>query len=95
MSFFAVGGFVGSVCQQACPVDGLRLAWASPLPRNAYTASLTVATARHHVSVPGAAYDLHCAYLGEPRRVRSKVSRGRPTPYACTSVRLPPPPACP
>jgi hypothetical protein len=39
--FFAVGGFVGPVCQQACPVDGLRLAydWAGPLWRRAYTAS--------------------------------------------------------
>jgi len=46
-----LGGVCG-VYQQACPVDGLRLAWASPLWRNAYTASLTAA--RHQVSVPGA-----------------------------------------
>ncbi len=47
---------------------------------------------RRYVSVPGAAYDLHCAYLGEPT---PGVRRSGPTPYACTSVRLPPPPACP
>ncbi len=66
--FFAVpSAGLGGVCgvyQQACPVDGLRLAWASPLPCNAYTASLTAA--RRHVSVPGVSHDLHCAHLGEP-----------------------------
>ncbi len=42
---------VCGVYLQTRQVDGLSLAWASPLPRNAYTASLTAA--RCHVSVPG------------------------------------------
>ncbi len=40
---------------------------------------------RCYVSVPGAAYDLHCAYLGEPTL---GVRRSRPTPYVCTGIRL-------
>ncbi len=107
-SFFAVpSAGLGGVCgvyQQVCPVDGLRLAydWTSPLWRRAYTASLTAA--RHHVSVPGVGVDTApfttsaapiSANMSGLRRVRSSVSRSRPTPYACTSVRLPPPPSCP
>jgi len=50
---------------------------------------------RRYVSAPGAAYDLHAPISASLRRVRSSVRRKRPTSYACTTVRLPPPPACP
>ncbi len=85
-----LGGVCG-VYQQASPVDRLRLAydWTSP------SGGGRIPPLRRYVSVSGAAYDLHCAYLGEPTPLRSRVRRSRPTPYACTSVRLPPPPACP
>jgi hypothetical protein len=36
-------------------------------------------TAARHASVPGVSHDLHCAYLGEPRRIRSRVRRRSPT----------------
>jgi hypothetical protein len=47
----------GRVCRQGGPVQlttsASRTYWTSPLSRNTYTASLTAATAIHHVSVPG------------------------------------------
>jgi len=85
--FFAVGGFVGSVCQQGGPVQlttsASRTYWASPLWRRAYTASLT---ARHHASVPGvggatAPFTTSAAPISANslRRVKSSVRRKRPT----------------
>jgi len=88
--FFAVGGFVGSVCQQGGPVQlttsASRTYWASSLSRNTYTASLTAA--RRHVSVPGmggaaAPFTTSTApisaNMSSLRRVKSSVRRSKPT----------------
>ncbi len=80
------------VCQQGRPVQLTTSAshthWTSPLLRNAYTVSLTAATARHHVSVPGVGGDTEpfttstapiSAKRSSLRRVRSRMRRSRPT----------------
>jgi len=82
----------GRVCQRGGPVQlttsASRTYWASPLSRNAYTASLTAATARHQESVPGvggATTPLTTsaapisANMSSLRRVRSSVRWSKPT----------------
>ena len=79
-----------SSCQHGGPTQlttsASRTYWASPLSRSVYTASLTAA--RHHVSVPGvsgATTPLSTstaptsAKRSSLRRVRSRVSRSKPT----------------